>query len=175
MHQTPSAINVPHLHVCTFNVKREHELSIVQPAIMLMSSQNSYFLVTTLLSPFLSSGQHLRCHIAHPCTHIFQRRSFFCTRTHTDSVHHSHQWYTPTNLTFNGHSLTILQTHACIYAALSYTGAMLCVKWQDPDGSHLVIGSCDGFGQTTHTHMRKHTSTHTCMHTQRWRPTECGE
>lgn len=164
MHQTPSGINVPHSHVCTFNVKCEHKLSIlcIQPSCQChlktaISSLPLYYHPSSVLANTFAATLHIHVHTFSRDVHL---SAHTLTQFITTQRECSHQSYTPTNLTFNGHSLTILQTHACIYPVLSYTGAMLCVKLQDPDGSPLVRVSCDDFGQTTHTHTPA--PTHVC-------------
>lgn len=55
---------------------------------------------------------------------------------------------------------------------ISYTAAMLCVKWQDPDGGHLVC--IDGLPRWLRAgYAQANMYAHTHIH--RWQPTKCGQ
>lgn len=140
------------------------------------SGQNSKHLVTTLLSPLLLQCWHLRRHLVPPSTRTFYRhvhlsaqpsdapsrsRMHALTQLNDTQTQRSHWGYTPTNVTFNRHSLS-RKSHA--YMQHSPTqGTMLRVKRRDPDGSHLVCA--DGLLRWLRTGYG---------HTHRWRPTESG-
>lgn len=111
---------------------------------MLVASQNSKFLVTTLLSPPPSSVlANTSTAILYLYLHTFSRHvplsahALTLTQFNSTYTQCSHQGYTPTNVTFNGHSLSRKLMHAYIQHSPTQ-GTMLCVKRQDPDGSHLV-------------------------------------
>lgn len=92
----------------------------------------------------------LHLHIL-PCTHWLKFNTY---------TQHSHWRYTPTNVTFDGHSLSCKLMHTyntllhrepcCVLSGGTQMAATWCV----------LMGSCDGSGQDMDTH--------------RWRPTESG-
>lgn len=122
--------------------------------------QNNKHLVTTDLSPDL-----LRCWSTPPphSLHWFHRGVHLsapsCSHMHTLTqfnntyTQHSHRgWYTPTNVTFNGHSLsrklmhtynTLLHREPCCVLS---GGTQMAATWC------VLMGSCDGFGQDMDTH-----------------------
>ena len=116
-----------------------------------------YHFIITPPSSVLSntSTSNLRC--SPICTHTTS-----CSNTHTLTqfnntyTRHRHWGYTPTNVTFNGHSLkhmhtynTLLHREPCwVLSGRTQMAATWCV----------LMGSCNGIGQDVDTH--------------RWRPTE---
>lgn len=134
---------------------------------MLVASQNSKFLVTTLLSPPPSSVlANTSTAILYLYLNTFSRdvplsaHALTLTQFNSTYTQCSHQGYTPTNVTFNGHSLSRKLMHAYIQHSPTH-GTMLCVKRQDPDGSHLVCADGllwwlrTGYAHT-HTQMATH-------------------
>lgn len=127
---------------------------------------NSKFLVTTLLSPSPSSA------VANTSTTVFvsqaaysfQRCPPLCTCSHTEFKHlhtvakdaHPQMWHL---------MVTLHLTNSCMhtYSTSPTQGAMLCVKRQDPDGSHLVCA--DGLLWWLRTgYAQPHTNTQMATH-----------
>lgn len=81
------------------------------------------------------------------CSHIHALTQFTITYTQ-----HSQRGYTPTNVTFNGHSLsrklmhtynTLLHREPCCVLS---DGTQMAATWC------VLMGSCNGFGQDMDTH-----------------------
>lgn len=135
---------------------------------MIMACQNNTHLVTTLLTPHLLqcrptpppslciSHLHTFCRDVRPSAHT--RYTPSCSHMHALTqfnntyTQHSHRGYTPTNVTFNGHSLSLKLMHTyntllhrepcCVLSGRTQMAATWCV----------LMGSCDGFGQDMDTH-----------------------
>lgn len=168
----------PTLHTSTFV---EHKLSFskhFQPAFNLATSQKINFLVAALLSP--SHPQDRPTPLVPVCisvpgglplctwliSTVLRIRTMLSPRIRT---HKGGIWWSL--------ALSCKLVLSCIQNT-SYTGRLLCVKWQDPDGGHLV--RADGFPRwlrTGYAQANTYTNRHkyTQAQTHRWQPTECGQ
>lgn len=164
--------NAPHFHVCTLSAKLAYKLRTVsQPAVMSVATQNSELLVATLLSLHLPSEAAGTSAAAHVFPHagfaktfpyfffFFARPSCWLISANTPSAltEEDTHWR---NVTFNVHSH---QSHAYIQHPPTQ-GAVLRVKRQDTDGSHLVCA--DGLLWWLRTGY---------AHTHRWLHAESGQ
>lgn len=146
--------NAPHFHVCTLSAKRAYKLRTVsQPAVMSVSSPNSEFLVAALLSLHLSQKQPAP--LPRPTSFhawvspktlpnvfcfFFSRTPLALTRfrKHAQRTRRGGYALAKCDIFFFffviGYSH---QSHAYIQHSPTQ-GAVLRVKRQDADGSHLV-------------------------------------
>lgn len=89
-----------------------------------------------------------------------------CTHNAVTKDMHPQTWHLMVTL-----SLPCKLLLSCIQH-ISYTGAMLCVKWQDPDGGHLV--RTDGLPRWFWAGYAQ-ANTYARTHIHRWQPAECGQ
>lgn len=183
-HPSRTPTNAPHLHLCIFSAKQEHKLSsskpFLQPAVTLAMSQITKFPSCCFIIVQSASGQAdnsaamlllrpRRC----PSLLVTHLNSTYSTHNAVTKDTHPQRWQLMVTLL-----LSCKLVLSCIQHT-SYIERMLCVKWQDPDGDHLVRADGlprwlrTGYVQTdtythtrTHTHGLHHTHTNTHSHTQ---------
>lgn len=100
---------------------------------------------------------------ARSCSHVHT-----VTQSSSTYTQYSHWGYTPTNVTFNGHSLsrklmrtynTLLHREACCVLS---GGTQMAATWC------VLMGSCDGFGQDMLSHTHTHTDGDPLRVAERW-------
>lgn len=154
--------NAPHFHVCTLSAK--HFTADHHDSGMPKQQAPCYHLIITTPSSVLANTStvslYFHLHTFYRDAHLFSQTQFApsCSHMHTltqfsnTSTQHSHWGYTPTNVTFNGHSLshklmhtsnTLLHREPCCVLS---GGTQMAATWC------VLMGSCDGFGQDMDTH-----------------------
>lgn len=170
-HLSRTPANAPHLPSCIFSANHAHELTMVNhfaanhqvSDVLKKQFANSHFIIAQSFSALDTSAAmlhlHLRRFVSLLMTHFYSTSS---THNAVTKDIHPQMWHLMVTLL-----LPCKRLFSCIQHT-SYTEAMLCVKWQDPDGGHLV--RTDGLPrwlQTGYAQANTYSHTHTQMATRR--------